>query len=267
MYTVGISETMQTNMQQESTDQNIMGKDDFLKLLVEQMRHQNPLEPMSNTEYAAQLAQYSSLEQLQQLNKSAESQIILGQSLNNSFMTSIIGKEIKSFGNGVEFSGDDVDLHYNLSRAATDVQVEIFDESGLLVRTLDGNGGATGEQSISWDGKNDSGEVVDEGNYHFEISATDVSGLSVSVQTYNVGIAEGISYNQGSPYLNVNGQFVNLGDIISISMADSGSTGSGNGNSNDNNSTNNSESTDQNLGLSGRIISNLIRGIDGKFNN
>jgi flagellar basal-body rod modification protein FlgD len=265
MYTVGISETLQNDMQQERADSNIMGKDDFLALLVQQMKHQNPLEPMSNTEYAAQLAQYSSLEQLQQLNENAESQIILGQSLNNSFMTSVIGKEIKSFGDGVEFSGSDVDLHYNLSRDATDFEVKIFNESGELVRTLGENGSQSGDQSISWDGKNDDGEVVEEGNYHFEISAKDVSGLEITTQTYSVGVVDGISYHQGSPFLNINGQFVNLGDVISISSPPS--TDSSGSDSNDGNPDSESAQDEENLGFVNRILNQLTRGIDGKFSS
>lgn len=261
MYTVGISETLQDQMQAERTESNIMGKDDFLELLIQQMKHQDPMEPMSNTEYAAQLAQYSSLEQLQQLNESAESQIVLGQSLNNSFMTSLIDREVKSFGNGIEFNGTAVDLHYNLSRSATDLDVKIYDENDNLVRTLDGDGALTGDQSISWDGKNSSGDLVEEGSYHFEVSAADDAGNNVSVQTYMVGIVNGITYSQGSPYMNINGQFVNLGDIISISTNSDNSSDSANTNDNsDENSSQNSETS-----FANRIINRLTRGLDGQY--
>ena len=77
-------------------------KDDFLKLLVTQLQNQDPLNPASNQEFASQLAEFSSLEQLTQMNESLESNLdsdlLLAQSLNNSTATGFIGHEVHATG-------------------------------------------------------------------------------------------------------------------------------------------------------------------------
>ena len=79
--------------------QNNMGKDAFLELLVTQLRYQDPLKPMENTEFLAQLSQFSSLEQLWNVNETLGQNVDLTQSVNNALMTNLIGKEVKVSGN------------------------------------------------------------------------------------------------------------------------------------------------------------------------
>jgi flagellar basal-body rod modification protein FlgD len=78
---------------------NLLGKDDFLRLFVTQMKYQNPLNPMDNTEFTAQLAQFSSLEQLTNINSQLTDLLSYQNSLHNTLTASFIGKNVK-------FSGD-----------------------------------------------------------------------------------------------------------------------------------------------------------------
>lgn len=214
MNTVGINSQTASSLTTEREKNAVMQKDDFLRLLVTQMKHQDPLNPMENSEYAAQLAQFSSLESLENLNKSAETQILLGQSMNNSFLTSLIGKEVKAYGNGVKFDGDNAEITYYLEKTAG-VSVDIYDKNGNLVKTINANTQNAGNQSVNWDGTDKNGNKVAAGDYTFKVKALDGTD-EVTAHAFTEGMVSGIAYEQGSPYLKVNGSYVNLGDVIEL---------------------------------------------------
>jgi len=219
MDVVGISSDMADSATTTTVDNGTMDKEDFLQLLVTQLQYQDPLNPMENTEMAAQLAQYSQLETLNNIQETMESQLLLDQSLNNSFMTSMIGRDVLAYGNGVEYSGEDVNLEYYLAGSG-DVTVSVYDEDGKLVKTIDAGNQRYGDRSVSWDGTNTYGEKVDDGSYYFKVEATDSDGDAITAYTYTSGLIEGLTYEDGSPYLIVNGQMINLGNVISLSLHD-----------------------------------------------
>ncbi|MCD4828522.1 MAG: flagellar hook capping protein [Candidatus Cloacimonetes bacterium] len=215
MNVVGISGDVIDETQQAATGNGSMDKDDFLLLLVTQLQYQDPLEPVSNSEMAAQLAQYSQLETLNNMHATMQDQLLLDQSLNNSFMTSLIGKDVKAYGNAATYDGNDVELSYYLGGNG-DVTVKIYDEDGQLVQTIDQGNERYGDRSVVWDGIDQYGNTVPEGNYTFEVEATDNTGNPIQTETYTQGMVEGITYLQGSPFLLIHGQPVNLGNVISI---------------------------------------------------
>jgi flagellar basal-body rod modification protein FlgD len=88
----------QYNSSQQSSLQKIMSKDDFLKLFVMQLRYQNPLNPMDNNEFTTQLAQFSSLEQLQNMNTQMNNLVLSQNSLQNTMISNLIGKQVKISG-------------------------------------------------------------------------------------------------------------------------------------------------------------------------
>ncbi len=83
-----------------SATQKTLGQDDFLKLFVTQMKYQNPLNPMDSTEFTAQLAQFSSLEQLTNISSQLKDLTVYQNSLNNTLTTSFIGRKVKFTGDG-----------------------------------------------------------------------------------------------------------------------------------------------------------------------
>ena len=92
---------------QTSASAEILGKDDFLNLLVAQLQHQDPLNPAESTEFTAQLAQFSSLEQLSNINDNLKNMELFQTSVTNSQAVSYIGKEITAKGNAsAEVQGD-----------------------------------------------------------------------------------------------------------------------------------------------------------------
>ena len=136
------------------SETQILGKEDFLNLLIAQLQHQDPLDPTDSVEFTAQLAQFSSLEQLSNVNDNLEKLELYQASINNSQAVSFIGKEIVARGNSLEVSGGaPVDCQFNLPEDAGSVTITIYDANGEFVRAFDVSNLPAGLQSLSWDAK------------------------------------------------------------------------------------------------------------------
>ena len=119
----------------------MLGKDDFLKLLITKLTHQDPLKPMDDEAFVAQLAQFSSLEQLQNMNNSLDNSLewdyLQMQTINNTMATNLIGREVKASYNGVYLDGNNQPtISFNSPQYAQRVNVQILDINGSVVRTL-----------------------------------------------------------------------------------------------------------------------------------
>jgi len=104
----------------QTSEDNTLGKDDFLNLLITQLQNQDPLSPMDSTEFSAQLAQFSSLEQLSNVNENLETLLLYQGSLNNSQAVSFIGKTITASGDSVLITdGIPDNIHFELAGDAS----------------------------------------------------------------------------------------------------------------------------------------------------
>jgi flagellar basal-body rod modification protein FlgD len=207
-----------------SAANNVVDKDGFLKLLIAQMRNQDPLSPMDNTQFLSQMAQFSTLEQLQNMNGNLASalqwDLLFNQTINNTMATSLIGREVEALGSGVSLgpSGDTA-IRYELGGFAKDVTFEVVDAAGDVVYREVRTAQDSGAYRWEWDGRNDRGTRMPAGDYQIRISAVDTEGTKVPVTSYRVGIVEGVVYEDGAAYLVVDGQRLALGDVQRISMA------------------------------------------------
>ena len=93
-----------------ASTRNVIGKDEFLKMLIAQLKHQDPMNPMDGTAFTAQLAQFSSLEQLQNINTQLTSFTRQQQSLGNTQAVNLIGREVLAKGDTIQAEGTPVDL-------------------------------------------------------------------------------------------------------------------------------------------------------------
>jgi flagellar basal-body rod modification protein FlgD len=202
---------------------SILGKDDFLKLLTMQLQYQDPLNPLSGTEFAAQLAQFSSVEQLSNINtnlqQSIDANYVMTQSINNALAATFVGKDVRASTDTFQMSGNDdstVRLGYSLSAPADSVTVKIYDESGNLVKTIVGTGTEQGDNTFTWDGTNDNGQGVGAGKYKFSVEAKDSSGGSVSATSFIYGTVSGVRFKADGTVFVVDGMEVKLSDILEI---------------------------------------------------
>lgn len=186
-----------------SLTQNAMDKQAFLELLVTQMRHQDPMDPMKQEEYAAQLAQFSSVEQLTNLNNKFDqmyqSNIQLSRSISNTMAATIVGKEIQAVGNAISYNeGEDTPIRFNLSNTARNVTLTIRDADDQVVKTVDLGSMHAGEQTYEWDGRyNLLGHADDGETFTYSIDATDREGNAVDVTTFTQGRIDAVEYGSG----------------------------------------------------------------------
>lgn len=198
-----------------------MGKEDFLLLLTTQLRYQNPLSPEDPKDFVAQLSQFSSLEQLINLNTKLDNYSETTQALQNSANLSqgvaLLGKEVKAQGNSfVVKSGESGDMSFILGSTATSTKVNIYTSGNTLVRTIDLGAKSAGEVEINWDGKDNNGNAVADGTYYFQVTAKDASGNDLDTASYITGTVEEVLQDANTVYLKVNGRLVTLDTILSI---------------------------------------------------
>lgn len=205
---------------------NSLGKDAFLQLLVTQLQNQDPLQPMDNTEFVAQLAQFSSVEQLTSVNDQLTAVQLGLISSSNLQAAGLVGKEITSRGDQFSYDGTGgTDLSFELAGEATGGEIRIYDEFGGLVRTIELGSQPSGTVTVPWDGRTDSGTEAGAGRYRIEIEATDADDNPVEASTLSTGIATGIFFDQGVAELEVDGTRVRLGDIVSVNDPDNAPAG------------------------------------------
>ena len=213
--------TQDTSALTGATDANL-NRDDFLQLLVTQLSNQDPLNPMDGQEFAAQLAQFSSLEQLIDINDvlGANNQLngLLAQSINSGVAADLIGKTIEAEGDQFAYNGsDDASLHFELFQDASDIEVDIFNAAGTKVRSLSLSQLSSGDHTINWDGKDDEGNDLASGSYTFSLSATDASGNAIQSRTFTSGLVDRVTYGQDGIFLWIGGNTsISMGNVTSV---------------------------------------------------
>lgn len=162
-----------------TSTKDVLGKEDFLTLLVAQLQNQDPLNPDDPTEFTAQLAQFSSLEQLFNLNDSMDNLVQSNANSDRLSMLNTIGKEVAYQGSKFTYSGDPVTVGYQLDGQATEVKLAL-QHNGVTVATLSGTELGQGSHYITWDGLTSDGNPAPTGDYKIIVSAKAAEGESVA---------------------------------------------------------------------------------------
>lgn len=227
--TSGVSSTS-NSANNISTNNAIMGKDDFLKMMIAQLKNQDPMNPMDGTQYASQLAQFSSLEQLSNLNSTMTQSLAgnsqLTQSINNMMVSNLIGKDTKLTGSDIQVNGQTkIDLGYNLPMQASSVEVDIYDSNGGLVKTINNSSLSKGDSKLSWDLTDNSGSKVPNSNYTFKVTATDANGNDITTTQYKYGIIDGVKFNSSGTVLLIDGAEYNISEVSEITNTNNNGNG------------------------------------------
>ena len=196
--------TSSTTSSQASSNSSMegLGMNQFLNLFITQLQNQDPLNPMDSSDFTAQLAQYSSVEQLYGMNSTLTNiENTLSSQNQQRDDLGYIGKTVKADDNTMTVDSGTVQAgSYSLDGSGT-VTIDVYDSQGQHVRTLYQGVEDKGEHGVNWDGRDDAGNAVGDGTYTFEITAQDENGLAVTSSTYVSGEVTGITYKNGQPYL------------------------------------------------------------------
>jgi flagellar basal-body rod modification protein FlgD len=195
-----------------------MGKDQFIKLLVAQMSHQDPLNPMDGQQLASQLAQFSSVEQLMQINQAlgaqTASQDAVASAMNSNSAIAALGKTVTALGDQLIVGPG----------ASTSVSYSVGQSGGVgTLKILDGDGHVVSEKDLgklsAGDHTSDIGDMTGDlpaGNYTYQVDVEDVDGNTVPTQTYVIGRVDGVRYGSSGATLTAGGLSIPFGSILPI---------------------------------------------------
>lgn len=206
-----------------NVDVSQLGKNDFLKLLIAQLKNQDPLNPASNTEFIAQLAQFSTLEQMTLINanlaQSLENNINMTEAVSNAMIINYFGKYVTAETDSFMYDGKSpVELQFDLDSAASWGTLEITDESGNVIRSVSLDAMEDGANFLEWDGITNMGVKAKSGIYKYSVELYDVLGNEVGVSQMFSGVVEGISYKNGDTQLNIGGVLVPFDRVKDITQ-------------------------------------------------
>jgi len=183
-------------------------QDRFLTLLVTQLKNQDPLNPMDNSQVTSQMAQLSTVSGINQLNATVQALSASMTSAQSLQATSMIGHAVLVPGNEIAMAKGSANAAVELSQAEDNVTVKISDAKGNVVRTLQLGAQKAGIADFQWDGKDESGTTLADGAYTYTASA--VQGSTKSTPTsLTYGLVNNVSLTSGVAQLNVG----NLGDV------------------------------------------------------
>ncbi|WP_454258309.1 flagellar hook capping FlgD N-terminal domain-containing protein [Pseudoxanthomonas mexicana] len=180
-----------------------LGQADFMRLMTEQLANQDPLKPLSNSEFVAQLAQFSTVQGISDLNTTV-----------NGFTASLTGDQVLKgaslVGHAVVVPSESIALPASgnatglvMSPEAGKVTFEITDASGVVVDTIEAD--ATGETAFSWDGVKANGERAPEGTYSIKATHTATDGTATALNTYVDATVDSVTIGSDGLYLNLPG--------------------------------------------------------------
>jgi len=196
-----------------------LGKDDFMKLLIAQMKNQDPLKPQDDTAFVAQLAQFSSLEQQTSTNKLLQLLAQQQQGLANNTIVDLVGKNVTVKGDKVTYDGQGfgAPVRFTLDSQADSVKVTIVDSNGNAIRTMDVGAKPAGIVNVQWDGKSDLGVQQPAGAYSVQVQAKGPGGTGVVVEQQTSGTVTAVSFDQGFTQLVMdNGVNAPASDLIKV---------------------------------------------------
>lgn len=194
-------------------------KDEFLKLLVAQLEHQDPLSPQDGADFVAQLAQFSSLEQATETNQRLSALADAQAGNQRAALTDLVGKNVTASADSLQLdpaNGHLPDLQVHFEGATSGSDVVIKDSAGNEVRHIHLGAHGTGNAPLGWDGTGDQGQPLPAGTYSIEVSAKGSGGGSVSAEAQLTGRISSIKFADGSTTFSIGSTVIQPGSIVSV---------------------------------------------------
>ena len=195
-----------------------MGKDAFMKMMLAQMKNQDPTNPTPSHEMAAQLAQFTSLESLNNINSTLEAMKSAQAPSTNFQALAFIGKRVSGDSSKITRAAGDTKhtANFQLMNDAMSVKVTVKDTGGNVVRKLDFGQMKKGDNSIEWNGIDDKGMPARAGEYKITVEGVGSNGAKVFAKTSFSGRITGLNYSSEGPVLLVGDQSIKMSDVKKI---------------------------------------------------
>jgi flagellar basal-body rod modification protein FlgD len=201
------------------TGDKALGREDFMKLLIAQLKNQDPNDPVDTKEMVTQLSQLTSVEQLVQMGTKLDTLTAATNSSAANSSAALIGKSVTGVADTIHLGATGgAETAVKLSQDAAKAKVSVVNEAGRVVRTFDLDKMNAGNQPIKWDGKTDGGERAASGKYTFQVDAKDKNNVPIETDMSVQGIVGGVFYENGYPELDIGGSRIPLTNVTSISQ-------------------------------------------------
>lgn len=187
----------------------------FLLLLVTQLKNQDPLSPLDSNEFAAQLAQFATVEQAIKTNENLDNLIGISKAGQAAAAVSYLGKTIEAEGDIAPLIDGKAEYAYTLPSITTSVTLAIANDQGKVVFSTTGET-ALGKHSFIWDGLDSQGNEVEPGNYRLLVGAVDREGDQIPAETRIIGRVDGADTSGDSINLSLGGVSVALDKVLSV---------------------------------------------------
>lgn len=191
-----------------------LGQEDFLKLLVTQLKNQDPLKPVENEAFIAQLAQFSQLEQSSKL-VTLMQQDLDAQAANKQIsLVPLVGHNVMINGASVELGSGPATMGYTLASDAASAQVSVLNASGVAIKTTNLGAQTAGAHLVTWDGTDQNGQAMPAGTYYFSVTAKDVQGNTVGTTLSSLATVLGVRVEEGVAKLVIGSRTVDTSDVL-----------------------------------------------------
>jgi flagellar basal-body rod modification protein FlgD len=210
----------------DATGSSKLGKDEFVRLLLTQLSHQDPTSPQDSAAFVAQLAQFAGIEIAQQQSALLEALLVAETASNQMAVTGLVGKDVTVGSSSIELAdGQAREMIAHLDAPAAEVTVVIKDEHGNTVRTVRLGAQPEGDVPFTWDGRSDDGSLLPDGKYSVEIVANAQDGSAINVTTRQQARVIGVSFDDGVPRLLLEGGgSIALSEVAEVREPDSQAT-------------------------------------------
>ncbi|MBX3023130.1 MAG: hypothetical protein KF799_15750 [Bdellovibrionales bacterium] len=208
-----------TSKKMRTVGDNQLGKDAFMTMLLAQMKNQDPSNPLKSHEMAAQLAQFTQLEKLNNIDESIAGMRKDNQPTHNFQALTFIGKSIMTDTSKVSRMDKDGhhEIRFNLPADAPALTMRVKDAEGTVIRTIEHKNLKAGKNELAWNGLTDDGSTAPIGEYSIEFDAKASNGRGLFVETKTEGIISGVNFTPQGPQLMVGKQVISMSDVKSIS--------------------------------------------------
>ncbi len=187
----------------------------FLTLLTTQLKNQDPMSPMDSSQFTQQIVQMTGVEQ-QLLTNDLLAALVGMNDAGLADSVNLIGKTVTATTGAATLQGGEANWSYNLPRAANSVKLEVIDGSGKVVRSQTLTQTAAGNQTFKWDGKNDLGTQLADGDYGLRITPTDSAGSKFSAIQTLTGVATAVQSVDGTNIVTIGKTKVPISAVTAV---------------------------------------------------